>query len=404
MCLNAVATNFRFSATLRTQNQVSRAAACEPLPELEAWINHSTTPNLRAIVADRHRTSSRESWLKFLGSGLLETASDGNLLGVKQLLAGGAALHARDAEGRTPLHRASVAGHAHVVGLLLHEEENDGSSPLGASPGLPPARRVWQPSSEGPVLVPSMSLKKRTTVDARDNLYSCSVHLAAACGHAHVVQVLVLHGAGVSCVNGQNQTPLHAAAAGGCSESMQILLGAGGNAMARDNAGRTPLHVAASLGRESAVSTLVDGGADLEATTTISGRTALHEACATLRPEAVKQLLDRGANELAVDTDERTPREIVGDRITDEEIMIDPSLPEREERIRRLLDDAPKDRLWRRRRLLPLLRWRPPPPPYCDESELQKEEGGLGGDPDRSLAGVLAVLEEGVVRIIVSYL
>lgn len=374
---------------------MDQAAAREPLPELDAWINHSATPDLPAIVADTHRNSSRDNWLKLLGSGLLEASSDGNLLAVRQLLAGGAVLHTRDAEGRTPLHRASAAGHAHVVGFLLHEEEENERSPLGASPDLPAPRLVWQPSAEGPVLVTSMSLKKRLVVDARDNLRSCSAHLAAASGHAHVVQLLVLHGADIACVNGLLETPLHAAAAGGSSESMRILLGAGGNAMARDNAGRTPLHVAASLGHLSAVSTLVDGGADLEATTTISGRTALHEACATLRPEAVKQLLDRGANELALDTDERTPRELVGDRMTDEEIMMDPSLPEREERVRRLLDDAPKDRLWRRRRLLPLLRWRPPPPSY---------DAGLDGGPDRSLAGVLVGLEEGIVRIIVSYL
>ena len=395
----------RSSAVITPQDQVdraSRAAASEPLPALDAWTDHSATPDLAAIVADTHRNSSRESWFKFLGSGLLEASSNGNLLAVKQLLAGGAPLHTRDAEGRTPLHRASVAGHAHVVGFLLREEggeENDGS-PLGASPPPPPpavsaSRLVWQPSAEGPVLVPSMSLKKRVTVDARDNLRSCSAHLAAARGHAHVVRLLVLHGADVSCVNGLLQTPLHAAAAGGSGESMLVLLGAGGSATARDSAGRTPLHVAASLGRHSAVSTLVDAGADLEAATTISGRTALHEACACARLETVRQLLDRGASELAVDADERTPREMVGDRITAEERVMDPGLPDREERIRRLLDDAPKNRRWRRRRLLPLLRWRPPPPSH---------DSGLDGGPDRSLAGVLAGLEEGVVRIIVSYL
>lgn len=394
MCLGL---NSLPGASITPQDQVSRAAECEPLPELDAWINHSTTLDLPAIVADTHRNSSRESWLKFLGSGLLEASSDGNLLAVKQLLAGGAPRHARDAEGRTPLHCASVAGHAHVVGFLLHEEADDGSSPLGASPGLPPPRRVWQASKEGPVRVPDVSLQKRGTVDARDSLCSCSAHLAAARGHTHVVQLLVLHGADVSCVNGLQQTPLHAAAAGGSSETVRLLLGAGGDVMARDSAGRAPLHVAASSGRPSAVSTLVGGGADLEATTTISGRTALHEACASLKPETVKQLLDRGANELAVDTDDRTPRAMVGERITDEERMIDPNFCEGEKSILRLLDDAPKNRVWRRRRLLPLLQSRHPPPAY-DDSEPD------GGSWDRSLADVLAGMQEGIVRIIVSYL
>lgn len=380
------------------QDQVSRAQ-CEPLPELDAWIDHSTRPDLPAVVAQTHRSSSRETWLKFLGSGLLEASSDGNLMAVKQLLAGGAPVHTRDAEGRTAMHRASEAGHAHVVGFLLHEEEEDDSRPpVGARTDSPAAPQlVWQASTEGPILVPTMSLRKRVTVDARDNLRSCSAHLAAARGHAHVVQLLVLHGADISCVNGLLQTPLHAAAAGGSTESMRVLLGAGGNAMARDGAGRTPLHLAASSGWHSAVSTLVEGGADLEATATINGRTALHEACAALRPETVKQLLNRGANELAVDTDDRTPRAMIGETVADEERMIDPDVSGKEERIRRLLDDAPKDRLWRRRRLMPLLRWQRHPPPACFDSEVDGSSHG-------SLADVLAGLEEGLMRLIVSYL
>ncbi|CAN0180587.1 unnamed protein product, partial [Hapterophycus canaliculatus] len=53
------------------------------------------------------------------GAGLIDAASDGNLAGVKQLLACGAPIRSRDGEGLTPLHRASVAGHASVAGLLL---------------------------------------------------------------------------------------------------------------------------------------------------------------------------------------------------------------------------------------------------------------------------------------------
>ena len=219
----------------------------EPLPELGEWITRSTRPDLPAVVAETHRSSSREAWFRLLGAGLLEASSEGNLAAVKQLLAGGAERHARDADGRTALHHASMAGHAGVVEFLLEDGEEDGASSaaaaaaasLGRGPSLSgPPRLEWQASTEGHVLVRAVSLKKRGTVDARDDFRSCSVHLAAAYGHAHVVRLLIMHGADISCGDATRQTPVHAAAAGGSSESMRVLLDAGGDVKARDNAGR----------------------------------------------------------------------------------------------------------------------------------------------------------------------
>lgn len=388
----------------------------EPLPELDAWITGSSRPgrDLSALVADKHQNASREAWVKFLGAGLLEASSEGNLPAVKQLLAGGALRHARDAEGRTPLHLAAVAGHAAVAAFLLGDREGDASALGGVGSGVldEPPRLEWQASSEGHVLVRAVSLKKRVTVDARDHFRSSAVHLAAAYGHAHVVELLILHGADICCVDAMQQTPLHAAAAGGSGESLRVLLGAGGDVMARDNAGRTPLHVAATLGRPEPISILAGGGADLEAGGSISGRTALHEACACLRPEAVKRLLELGASELAVDSDGRTPRELVGDFVTEEDRMIDPGVPGREESIVRLIDGAPKERLWRRRRPLLLLRWRHAAPAHgSDVPPAATDAAGAGGGAvvvrdgsDHSLAEALVDLPEGVVRNLVKYL
>lgn len=380
----------------------SRAGG-EALPELGAWINHSNTPDLPLIVAEAHRNSSREGWFKFLGAGLLEAASDGNLEAVKQLLVGGAPLHSRDPDRLTPLHRASAAGHVSVVGFLLVSGDGNAPPPGMTSPGVGQQhqpRLVWQASNEGHLLVPSLSLRKRAIVDARDSMGSCPVHLAAERGHAHVVQLLLEHGTDVSCCNGLQQTPLHAAAAGESSDSVRILLDAGGDVMARDNAGRTPLHIAASAGSPAVISTLVEGGAELEARGSISNRTALHEACASLRIDVVKRLLDLAADERIVDSDNLTARAMVGDWIPDEERMVNPRISEMEETIRRMLDGAPKQRLWRRRRLLPLLRWRQAFPPHHTEPGAAT----VGADSSRSLSEFLTGLEEGVMRNMVSYL
>ncbi|CAN0135498.1 unnamed protein product, partial [Pylaiella littoralis] len=383
-------------------------AGGEALPELGAWVNNSNVPDLPFILAEAHRNSSREDssredWFKLLGAGLLEVASDGNLEAVKQLLVGGAPLHSRDRDRLTPLHRASAAGHGGVVEFLLLSGDDTAPPPGMTSPGGGQQHRprlVWQASTEGPLLVPSLSLRKKATVDARDSSGSCPVHLAAERGYAHVVQILLQHGTDVSCLNGLKQTPLHTAAAGGSSDCMRLLLGAGGEVMARDNAGRTPLHIAAFTGSPTVISTLVEGGADLEARGSISNRTALHEASASLRIDAVKRLLDLGADEREVDSDDLTASTMVGDWIPQEERTTNPRIPEMQDTIRRMLDDAPKQRLWRRRRLLPLLRWRQALPSY------HTEPGGAIVDSNSrpSLAEFLAGLEEGVVRNIVSYL
>ncbi|CAM9426553.1 unnamed protein product [Ectocarpus sp. 6 AP-2014] len=379
----------------------------EQPPELDAWIDHSTWPGLRSIVTEAYQISSRERWSKFLGAGLLDAASDGNLAGVRQLLAAGAPLHARDLEGHTPLHRASVAGHAGVAEQLL--SNGDGRAPPlgGASPSSsgmvpePPSLK-WQASMEGPVLVPSVSLVKRTTLDARDHSGSCPIHLAAACGHANVVQVLLQHGADVSGSNGVAQSPLHTAAAGlDSGDCARLLLDAGGDLKARDSAGRTPLHVAASAGNAMVVSILVDGGAELEARGNISNRTPLHEACASLNAESVKRLLQHGADERAVDIDDLTPENMVCERMTEEQKAADPTIAPVGETICRMLADAPQDRLWRRRRLLPLLHWRQPPPAFdTGPGTAVTVDAGSG----QSIFELVVCEEEGIMRNIVSYL
>ncbi|CAM9282323.1 unnamed protein product [Ectocarpus fasciculatus] len=381
----------------------------EQPPELDAWIDHSTWPGLRSIVTEAYHNYSRERWSTFLGAGLLDAASEGNLAGVGQLLAAGAPRNSRDLEGHTPLHRASVAGHAGVAERLLSSGDGGSAPPLGgASPSSgrmvpePPSLK-WQASKEGPMLVPSVSLVKRSTLDARDHSGSRPIHLAAARGHAGVVQVLLHHGADVSGSNGVAQSPLHTAAAGlDSGDSVRLLLDAGGDLKARDSAGRTPLHVAASAGNTVVVSILVDGGADLEARGNISNRTPLHEACASLSAGSVQRLLHHGADERAVDIDDLTPENMICERMTEEEDATDPTIAPVGETICRMLADAPQDRLWRRRRLLPLLQWRQPPPAFDTEPGTTAVTVGAGSG--QSIFELVVCQEEGIMRNIVSYL
>lgn len=124
--------------------------------------------------------------------------------------------------------------------------------------------------------------------------------------------------------------------------------------MTGDAAGWTPLHKAARIGAQNAVRALIQAGASIEARASITGRTPLHEACSYMRPETVDLLLRMGADENARDNDGRNPVDVTGQWLADGE-----SAPEQEQ-IRVMMERAPADRIWRRRRWLVLLRWRLP--------------------------------------------
>lgn len=398
-----------------------RHGEIDAMPELGAWINHRDTlpywagnlpthghfpiqqSDLPGLLAVTWSNSTPESWLGFLSKGLIGAASDGNLEGVRQLLSAGAHLRSRDQNGFTPLHRASVAGHIRVVERLLDSEPSLGPAPSAQT------RLQWQASDEGPLLVESVSIRVRGTVDARDRLGSSPLHLAAARGHVEVVHHLLHCGASPSACNGLQQTPLHTAATcsfGNSSGTIHLLLDAGCEVMAVDNAGRTPLHAAAYGGTPDAISVLVNAGARIEARGRISSRTPLHEACARLRAASVKQLLDLGADECAVDSDGQTPGDIVGKGMHPAEVM-DPNI---EFFVCHLLDNALKDRRWRRRRFLVLLRWREAAHTLLVEpSEQQawldvKQVERKYLDSEETVVAFALGLEEGVFRSIVSYL
>lgn len=410
--------------------------------------------DLPQLLAQFWCTSTPEKWSSFLGLGLLGAASDGNREGIRQLLLAGANVRKRDPEGLNPLHRASLAGHADVVMELLAGKDDlglsqsqqqrplgNGQAPIGgliSTGGFPSNGRVpfnggglplgngglpagagrgqplgggevsmnefstlaWQTSSHGPRLEHSVSLLTKTIVNARDSVGSSPLHLAAARGNTNVVQVLLQNGADKSATDWLQRTPLHTAstcAVGSGIGSIQLLTKAGADVMARDNVGRTPLHDAACEGAEAAISVLVEAGAKTGARGSICSRTPLHEACARLREGSVKRLLDLGADESAVDGDGRTPGDMVGEWIRSGEM----AFPGAEEFVREVLAAAPRDRTWRRRRLLVLVRWRRH---RCIEKEEGKEDGEETSFGElQSLMAFAVGVQEGIFRMIMSY-
>ena len=91
------------------------------------------------------------------------------------------------------------------------------------------------------------------------------LHLASACDHFKIMQLLIQRGADVSARDSENSTPLHLASRWGVAGSMQLLIRHGADVNARDEDGSTPLHHASSAGIAESMQLLIRYGADVSA-------------------------------------------------------------------------------------------------------------------------------------------
>ncbi|MDB4808185.1 ankyrin repeat domain-containing protein [Verrucomicrobia bacterium] len=103
------------------------------------------------------------------GPSVHDAAHSGNIEAVKQHLAAGTKVDAKDDGGVTTLQYAAVGGHKEIVELLISQ---------GAD------------------------------VNAKDKHGRISLHLAAAGGHKEVIELLIAEGVNVNAKNNDGRTPL----------------------------------------------------------------------------------------------------------------------------------------------------------------------------------------------------
>ncbi len=185
-------------------------------------------------------------------SRLIEAAQKGDVAGVRALLAQGANLTARGADGQTALEAAAGRGHGNVVRALLQTGR----------------------------------------VSAQDGLLR-----AALKGQADIVKLLLASGARVA---GTDAGPLLCAAAqSGDIRTVNVVLAAGGStalnwrAANRSEEGMTPVMFAVRSGRSGVVYTLAKRGADIRARSK-GGRTLLMHAAVWNTPEICSFLIKNG--------------------------------------------------------------------------------------------------------------
>jgi len=143
-----------------------------------------------------------------LNGALFDAVRGGDLEKVKELLASGAQVDARDDDGWQPLHYAARGGHLPVVKYLIEEQG--------------------------------------VQVDAKSTYGSQPLHFAAWHGHLPVVKYLVgERGAQVDAKDGYGRQPLHHAADDGHLSVVKYLVGEqGAQVDAKKNDGKTPLDFA----------------------------------------------------------------------------------------------------------------------------------------------------------------
>jgi ankyrin repeat protein len=191
------------------------------------------------------------------GAQLLEAAGDGDTARVRQLLTEGAPLEARDAQGNTPLLRATQGNHAQAAAALIE---------AGAD------------------------------VNSQNHMQDSAYLLAGAQGYREILELALSHGADLKSTNRYGGTALIPACERGHVEVVKRLLQAGVDPDHVNRLGWTGLLEAIILSdggprHQAIVALLIEGGAEVNLPDK-DGRTPLQHARQRGQTEIV-QMLER---------------------------------------------------------------------------------------------------------------
>ena len=241
----------------------------------------------------------------------------GNIEAVKQHMAAGTDVDAKNVDGWTPMLFAAARGHKELAELLIangadvNVKSKNGGTPLhrAASKGqkeivellIAKGADVNAKNDRGDTPLDSAIKYKRTETAALlrkhggktgAELPSSTLSEAASRGALQEVKDFLAKGADVNAKGRSNVTPLHAAAAGGHKEIVGLLIAKGADVNAKDKTrGETPLHYAAINGHKELAELLIDSGAEVNAKN-VHGTTPL--GCTIRHPETADLLRKHG--------------------------------------------------------------------------------------------------------------
>jgi len=189
-----------------------------------------------------------------------DAADSGNIEVVKQHLAAGTDVNAKDWFENTPLHWAAMESHKEIAELLIANGAN---------------------------------------VNAKDYQGGTPLDRAEEAEHTEIANLLHK--------NGGKHGTIHGAAVGGDIKAVKEFLAAGTDVNTEDKCcGETPLHHATAFGRKEMSEQLIGAGADVNAQSII-GVTALYISAVKGHKEIAELLIAKGANVNAKNDDGETP-------------------------------------------------------------------------------------------------
>lgn len=144
---------------------------------------------------------------------------------------------------------------------------------------------------------------------SRDDRGYTPLHVAATCGQAQLIDLLVRKGAPVNATDYHALTPLHLACQRGYQGVTLLLLHYKANTDAQDNNGNTPLHLACMYGHEDCVKALVYYDVQTCRLDLLNdkGDTALHMAARWGYEGIIQVLLENGASTHILNKNKESP-------------------------------------------------------------------------------------------------
>jgi ankyrin repeat protein len=241
-------------------------------------------------------------------------ARQGKIEAVKQHIAAGTNLEAKDGVGRASLHHAAMGGQKEITELFitngagLNAQDDFGETPLDMaetvykhhSPELKAGKKETaellrkhggKTGEELKAAEPVVEAAKPEppTAEAPD----ISIHEAAITGNIEAVKKHLAASRDVNAKDKYGSTPLLRTAREGHKEVAEMLIAKGADVNAKNNRGRTPLHRAANKGYKEIVKLLIAEGADVNAKME-DGDTPLDMAIRRKYPETADLLRKHG--------------------------------------------------------------------------------------------------------------
>ena len=224
-----------------------------------------------------------------------KAAEEGNIYVVKQHLAAGADVNAKNKKGMTPLHFAIYKDNSEIVELLIDKGADVNAKAVGGYTPL----HVNTIQLE----VAELLIDKGADVNAKsDDNGDTPLHVSVNNGQRELVELLIAKGADVNSMNEEGQTPLDLLSSvepkGEIAKIVDLLRKHGGISGAEDS-----VYVAAEVGNIEAVKQHLDAGTDVDKKNDM-GATPLTYADTK---EIAELLISKGADVNAMATDGRTP-------------------------------------------------------------------------------------------------